>query len=154
MPAGKLSDILSALYTIIEAIPCNYEADDGFERWSSLDDLSLSDPSPGWRAFRLVVTGTGKGTLQSGSEKRSKMAKLAVTINYPKGFFGDTDSTFLGVEAIRADDDALIVNKLCFARPNELQDAVSDVRSTKWLGSALQGRLWTINLELEYMETI
>lgn len=154
MPAGKLSDILSALYTIIEGLTCNYEASDGFARWTSLDDMSLADPSPGWRAFRIVVTGTGKGTLSSGSETRSKMAKLAVCINYPKGYFGDTDTAHLGVEAIRADDDAVIVNSLCFSRPVGLQDAVSQVRAPKWLGSALQGRLWVINLEIEYLEPL
>ncbi len=148
----KIKEIILALYPIIEAIPCESEATEGFKRWRSLDDMSLADASPSWRAFRLIVLATGKGTLQSGSETRSKMARLAITINYPKGFFGDDDTEFLGVELIRAEDDAVIVNKLCFKRPLELQDQVSSVRSIKWLGSALQGRLWVINLELEYLE--
>ena len=151
---GKLSEILTSLYGIIEALTCNYVVDEGFKRWRSLDDMTLADPSPSWRAFRIVITGTGKGTLSSGSESRSKMAKLAIAVNYPKGFFADDDTDALGVENIRADDDALIVNRLCFERPNGLQDAVSNVRAPKWLGSALQGRLWVINLELEYVETL
>lgn len=151
---AKTTEILTALYNIIEDLTCESESDNGFHRWDSLDDMAGADPSPSWRAFRLLVTATGKGTLQSGSETRSKMSKVSVIINYPKGFFGDSDTDFLGVESIRAEDDSTIVNALCFSRPLALQDAVSNVRSIKWLGSALQGRFWVINLEIEYLEAI
>ena len=154
MPAGKLSDILSEIYDIIEDLTPNYEVDKGFERWTSVDDMSLADPSPSFRAFRLTVPSTGKGTLNSGATTRSKMAKVAVVLNYPKGHFDPLDTAYLGVEAIRADDDALIVARLAFSRPLVLQDNVTQVRSIKWVGSALQGRFWVISFEIEYLEEI
>lgn len=149
-----INQILSALYDVVESVSPTVEADYPFLRWDSLDDLSLADPSPSWRKFRISVSATGKGTLQSGSETRSKMAKVSIAINYPKGFFGDTDTSFLGIESIRAVDDALLVNEICFKRPNAFQAAVDSMRSPKWLGSALQGRLWVINLEIEYQEAV
>jgi hypothetical protein len=152
--ATTINQILSALYDIVEDVTPTIEADHPFQRWESLDDMSLADPSASWRAFRISVASTGKGTLQSGAEVRSKMAKLNLSINYPKGFFGDSDSAFLGIENLRAVDDALLVSELFFKRPNSFQAAVDSVRSLKWTGSTLQGRLWVISFEVDYMEAV
>jgi hypothetical protein len=154
MAAGKLSEILTQLYTIIEALTPFYESDKAFTRWTSLEDMSTADPSPSFRAFRLAVVFTGKGTVSSGATMRSKLARVDVLVNYPRAHFDPLDTNYLGVEAIRADDDALIVARLAMSRPLVLQDNVTNVRAPKWLGSAVSGRLWVISFEFEYLEEV
>jgi hypothetical protein len=151
---GKLSEIVAAVYATVEGLTPRYEAHRAFQRWRTLDDLATAEPSLAFRSFQVRVPNVKKGSLQDSGTKRSKAALVQVCISYPQGYLIDGDDDALGVEVLRPDDDALIVDAHCFKRPLVLQDQVSDVRSIKWLGSALSQRLWVISLEIEYLETI
>jgi hypothetical protein len=152
--AQKLSETLAVVYDVVEGITPHYDASAPFVRWRSLEPIETGDVAACFRNFRVAVPSTGKGSLQDSSTKRSKKALVQIKVLYPLAYYPDGDTDYLGVEMLREDDGCRIVNALCFARPLALQDQVSDVRSIKWLGSALSGRLWVISLEIEYLETI
>jgi hypothetical protein len=153
MAEGKLSQIIGVIYSTIEGLVPHYESAQSFARYTGEDDLSLLDPGPHFRAFRVVPVSVGKGGLQDSSTKRSKAALVEIRINYPTAYQVSGDSSYLGIEVIHADDDAYLVNALCFSRPLSIQ-TLDDVRSVLWRGSALRGRLWVITLAVEYLETI
>lgn len=150
---GKLSEIIAAIATSTEAQTPRYETNRAFARWKTLDDLATADPNLSFRAFQVRVPSIKHGSMQDSSTKRSKAALVQIAISYPVGYQIENDTDFLGVDALRSDDDALLVNLFCFIRPLTLQ-TIGDVRSIKWLGSQLQGRLWVISLDIEYLETI
>lgn len=151
--AGKLAEIVQCLYDVIEEITPHYEASRTLTRWTQEAPLEEADPSKSFRCFRILVPRVAKGALNDSRDKKSKFALVQIAVNYPIRYNIDGDTDYLGVEVMREDDGQQIVNAFCFRRPLPLQ-SLGDVRSIKWAGSQLVGRLWVISLEIEYMESV
>jgi len=155
MSASKLSSILSAIYDAIEATAPFYEQDKGFTRYRDELDLSLTDPGLTFRNFRVSVLSVGRGPKPDQRDKHSRQAVLQVQVNYPLSYqmASADDPAGLGIEALRQDDGRLIEDTLCHRRPAPVEAIMSGTSPLLWQGSFLVGRLWTIQLSIDYMET-
>lgn len=154
MAASKLSAILTAMYAAIEDTTPFYEPDKGFVRYRDELDLSLTDPGATYRNFRIAVLSMGRGPKPDQRDKFSRSAVLQIQINYPLSYqmsLAD-DPHGLGIEAIRQDDGRLIEDTLCHQRPNPVEAVMSGTSPLLWQGSFLVGRLWVVQVSIDYME--
>lgn len=144
--------LLGHLYDAVIAITPTSEEYATYRAWTGPGPLSAAEGAAALRSIRWSVDAVRMAPMSQQRDAYYREAELALTVAYPDAYWPAQGADRLGVEGLRAEDEADIAGALSYGRYAPLQSEPSLV-GLVYLGATLVGPLSVLRWRLTYQET-